>query len=86
MIDECWESYARREFETWLVKNGLLDAEQDFEDDYIDSIFSELSQHTNYEIAQPDGDSYYYDFKSMGGLYDKAIDTLKNIINKPEET
>ena len=86
MQDECWESYARRDFETWLIDHGLLSENKDFQDEYVDTIFSELSQHTNYEIAQPDGDSYYYNFESMGGLYDKAIDTLKTIINKLEET
>ena len=86
MQDECWESYARREFETWLIDHGLLSENKDFPDEYIDSIFSELSQLTNYDIAQPDGDSYYYDFKSMGGLYDKSIGILKTIINKLKET
>lgn len=81
MQDEAWESYARREFESFLIDKGLLSENKDFESDYIDSIFSELSQHANYDIAQPDGDSYYYNFDSMGGLYDKAIDILKNIIN-----
>ena len=80
MQDECWESYARREFETWLINQGLLSENKDFEKEYIDSIFNELSQHTNYEIAQPDGDSYYYDFELMGGLYDRSINILKDII------
>ncbi|HRM91690.1 MAG TPA: hypothetical protein PLK68_14660 [Thomasclavelia ramosa] len=81
MKDEVWESYARRDFEKFLIDKGLLSENKDFEDEYIDSIFGELSQKTNYDIAQPDGDSYYYNFDSMGGLYDKAIDILKNIIN-----
>ena len=86
MKSETWESYARREFETWLIDKGLLSENKDFDDDYIDSIFNEISQHTNYDIAQPDGDSYYYNFDSMGGLYDKSIEILKNIINNVPRT
>ena len=86
MQDDCWESYARRDFETWLIEKGLLSENKDFDNDYIDSIFNELSQQTNYDIAQPDGDSYYYNFESMGGLYDKSIDILKNIINNAPRT
>ena len=80
MQNEAWESYARREFETYLIDKGLLSENKDFDDEYIDSIFGKLSQKTNCDIAQPDGDSYYYDFESMGGLHDKAIDILRTII------
>lgn len=75
MQGDAWESYGRRDFDRHLRTLGY-DTDELSSDD-LDSIFQDIQQAANYDIGHVDGDSWYFDFKSMGGI---KRETLLKII------
>lgn len=66
MQDEAWESYGRYDFDKHLEALGYDTNELSSDD--LDSIWDEISCMAHYDIGHVEGDSWYFDFKSMGGM------------------
>ena len=71
MQNEAWESYGRRDFDKHLRTLGY-DTNESSSDD-LDELFSKIQQAANYDIGHVDGDSWYFDFKSMGGINKETL-------------
>lgn len=66
MQSEAWESYGRRDFDRHLESLGY--DTNDLSSDDLDSIFNDIQNMANYDVGHVDGDSWYFDFKAMGGI------------------
>ena len=75
MQSEAWESYGRHDFDRHLQSLGH-DTDELSSDD-LDELFNKIQQAANYDIGHVDGDSWHFDFKSMGGI---NKDTLSEIL------
>lgn len=77
MQSEAWESYGRRDFDRHLQSLGH--DTDDLSSNDLDELFDKIRQSANYDIGHVDGDSWYFDFKSMGGI---KRETLLEILDE----
>jgi hypothetical protein len=85
MENECFNSFGRQDFKEYLRVNDLItdDQSDDITNEQLDYIYQEASSKTNYNIFEVEsGTSGHFNFESFGGLYEKAIEMLRPIINK----
>ena len=78
MRNEAWESYGRRGFDMHLQSLGYDTYELSSDD--LDELFDKIRQATNYEMGHVDGDSWYFDFKSMGGIGNEVLSEILKIL------
>ncbi len=71
MQGDAWVSYGQRDFERYLAKLGY--DTDDISSDTLDELFNHFRSISNYEIGHVDGDSWYFDFESMGGIKKEVI-------------
>ena len=71
MQSEAWESYGRRDFERYLAKLGY--DTDDISSDTLYELFDHFRRISNYEIGHVEGDSWYFNFESMGGIKKEVI-------------
>lgn len=71
MQGDAWESYGQRDFDRYLQSLGYNT--DDISSDTLDELFDHFRSISNYEIGHVDGDSWYFDFESMGGIKKEVI-------------
>lgn len=71
MQGDAWVSYGQREFSRYLAKLGY--DTDDISSDTLDELFDYFRSISNYDIGHVDGDSWYFDFESMGGIKKEVI-------------
>lgn len=71
MQGDAWVSYGQREFDRYLAKLGFNT--DDISSDTLDELFDYFRSISNYEIGHVDGDSWYFNFESMGGIKKETI-------------
>lgn len=71
MQGDAWVSYGQRDFERYLAKLGYNT--DDISSDTLDELFDHFRSISNYDIGYVDGDSWYFDFESMGGIKKEVI-------------
>lgn len=87
-----WEDFGRYEFEQFIQRNGLLSIDEENQDvieltdQQLDSIFHAVESQGNYDLwVCENGKNGFFNFKSFGGLGQKAIKLLKNEIKTQRE-
>ena len=71
MQGDAWISYGQRDFERYLANLGYNT--DDISSDTLDELFDYFRSISNYDIGHIDGDSWYFDFESMGGIKKEVI-------------
>lgn len=71
MQGEAWVSYGQRDFDRYLTSLGYNT--DDISSDTLDELFDYFRSISNYDIGHVDGDSWYFDFESMGGVKKEVI-------------
>lgn len=76
MQSEAWASYGQCDFERYLASLGY--DTDDISSDTLDELFDYFRSISNYDIGHVDGDSWYFDFESMGGVKKEVITEYLN--------
>ena len=71
MQGDAWISYGQRDFSRYLAKLGY--DTDDISSDTLDELFDHFRSISNYDIGHVDGDSWYFNFESMGGIKKEVI-------------
>ncbi len=83
MQGDAWASYGQREFSRYLAKLGY--DTDDISSDTLDELFDYFRSISNYDIGHVDGDSWCFDFESMGGVKkDVIMEYLDTRLDKVE--